>query len=428
MLRIEIAAASPARRRALWQMIELGTRHFNVLERVTVKPAELLREAQETAGQWLAGRDTPEAAQNALAEDPTPSVLVIDHAGTGPSGHRLSTSSEATGTIRATGHCRIIVAVDTVSRSFDAGHLFGDHRSPADLSVRLADLAHPALWRREPGETGFPAYWPELAGWAMRRRTQMDQLMRSPKATLAQILLWAPRRFGELSRRQAGALDPAHTNLRAVRWTGAWTRSGRDLTAPIRERIVSIALGGRPVPQWHARHALAALGAAWLDRWVRLELLPVSRPLLTASRVASIWPQAVHNDAASVAEWIEQAQTATAATSDPSRDAEAGSHAFDPAVWHMKDAPMASAELEHGSRHWYPVRVFDTAAVRVKSRWWPMWKLDRNPLFCEASSAFFDPREESGYNLHLAQEDAWPRSLRKCGRGCEPRCRIERHD
>ena len=262
----------------------------------------------------------------------------------------------------------------------------------------------------------------------MRRRTQMVPLMRSPRATLAQILLWTPRRFSELSRRQAGALDPAHTNLRAVRWTWAWTRSGGDLTAPVRERIASIALGGRPVPQWHACHALAALGAAWLDRWVRLELPPASRPLLTASRLASIWPQTVHNDAASVAEWIERARTATAATSDPCRDAEAGSRAFDPAVWHMKDAPLASAELEDGTRHWYPVRVFDTVAVRVKGRWWSMWKLDRHPLFCEASSAFFDPHEEGGYNLHLEQEDAWPRSLRNWDRGCEPRCRIERRD
>ena len=427
MLRIEIAAATPARRRALLQMIEIGTRHFDVLESVTVKPAELLREAQETAGQWLAGKNTSEAAQNALAEErTTPSVLVIDHAGTGPSGHRLSTSSEAIGAIRATGRCPVIVAVDTVARSFDAGHLFGDHRSPADLSVRLTDLAHPALWRREPGESGFPAYWPELLGWTMRRRAQMDMLLRSQKATLDQILHWAPRRFGELSRRQAGALDPAHTNLRAVRWTGAWTRSGAELTPPLRERIASIASRGRPVPQYHAHHALAALGAAWLDRWVRLELLPASRPLLTMGQVAAIWPQAVDNGAASVAEWIGKAQTATAATSDPYRDAEAGSGAFDPDVWHMKDAPMASAQVEKSP--WYPGRVFDTAAVRLKSGWWPMWKLDRNPLFCEASSAFFDPDEDRGHVLHPAQETAWPRSLRKCGSGCEPRSRIERRD
>ena len=427
MLRIEIAAATTARRRALWHTIEIGTRHFDNVERVAVKPAVLLREAQETAGQWLVGKDTPEAAQTALARDKTPSVLVIDHAGTGPSGHRLSTSSESIGAIRATGGCRVIVAVDTVARTFDAGHLFGDHRSPADLSVRLADLAHPALWRREPGESGFPAYWPELEGWTLRRRTQMDALMRSPKANLAQILSWAPRRFGELSRRQAGCLDPAHTNLRAVRWTSAWTRSGGDLTVPVRERIASIAEHGRPAPQWHARHAMAALGAAWLDRWVRLKLLPVSRPLLTMSRMAAIWPQAVWKDAKSVAEWIGRAQAGTAATSDPSRDGEAGKEAFDEAVWCLKGAPLAGAEDKH-SRHWYPVRVFDTEAVRLTSRFWPLWTLNHNPLYCEARAAFFDPQVERGYDLIPAQEDAWRRTLRKCDRGYEPRTRIERRD
>ena len=423
MLRIQIAAGSAARRRAISHMVEIGTRHFGAIERMSVKPAALARQAQEEAALWLRGRDTPETSQEALEDDGAATVLVIDDAGTGPSGHPLSTSREAIGAIRATGRCLVIVAVDTAKHCFDAAHLFGDHHSPADLSVRLSDLAHPALWRRERGESGFPAYWPELAGWTMRRRMQMDQLLGAPKATLEDVLGWPRRRFGELSRRQAGCLDPAHTALAKVRWSGAWARSCGDLTLAVRERMAAASDHGRPIPQWHARHAMAALGAAWLDRWVRLELLPVSQPLLSTSRIAAIWPQVMDNDAGSVAEWIEKAQTATAATSDPCRDTEAGKDAFDKRAWNAREQPAISAAVENP--HWYPTRVFDTAAVRAKAHHWPTWKLEANALFCEARSSFFEPDSERAYEVYPAQENAWPRTVRSGGAGFEPRTRLQ---
>ena len=244
-------------------------------------------------------------------------MLVIDHAGTGRGGGPLTTSSESIGLLRAQGLCRIIVAVDTIDRTFDAEHLFGDAASPADLSVRLSDLAHPALWRRERGETGYPAYWPEIDGWSRRRRMQMDQLLAADGQKLATVLTWDRHAFKDLTTRQQASLAPSHGALERVGWANAWKDGGADLTAAERRAIGDLAYRGRPGPRWHAVHARAALASAWLDRWIRLEVLPVGRPAMPVSQLAVEWPQTVLSRTDDFDRWMECAAAGAAPTSDP---------------------------------------------------------------------------------------------------------------
>ena len=122
---------------------------------------------------------------------------------------------------------------------------------------------------------------------------QIDQSVVSDGKSLYEVLGWDKHVFETMTRRQRGCLAPSRTAVQRLDWRNGWRDGGTDLTPRQRRAIADLAYWGHPIPQWHAVRARAALASAWLDRWIRLEVLPVGRSLLPVSQLAVEWPETV---------------------------------------------------------------------------------------------------------------------------------------
>ena len=422
-MRIDILAATTARRRAIRYALEIGTRHVE-REIQVLHPKKFLRQTASLAWDWQSGngcseKDVEHAQHEARKE--TADILVIDDAGTGPSGHPLSSSAETVRLLRIAGGCRIVVAVDTTPRTFDAEHLFGDPDSPADLAVRLADLAVPALWARSPGKRiGHPAYWPEVQSWSARRQRQIQALLDNATQPVTEVLGLSSNAQRALTRRQAGRLAPRNKSIARLGWVAAWMNADATLPVGQRRRIHEQARHGSPWAKWRAQRAQAEAAAAWLDRWVRLELLPVSMPTLCLHEVVEFYPGILHQAGNDPNTWVNAAND----TIGVDGAARAG-FGLDKEIWHGKDGPgLETARMTKDE--WYPTPAFDRKTVNEIAWQWPDDLKPTNGLgFCEARSRYFERSGKTWYRVQPVQQNARMRSLTVRAKGMEPANRIE---
>ena len=422
-MRIHILAATTARRRAISRAVEYGCAHVGHDTR-TLGSRQFLAETTRLAWKWgtengCSEADAEQAQEEASRE--SSDVLVIDHAGTGPNGHPLSSSAETIRLVRMAGTCRIVIAVDTTAHSFDGEHLFGDPDSPADLAVRLVDLANRALWARKPGKgTAHPAYWPEMLCWTGRRQRQMQNLLENEKRPVVDVLGLSRNAQRALTRRQCGRLAPRSKSIARLGWVTAWMDADTSLPIGQRKRIHEQARHGRPWAKWRARRARAEAAAAWLDRWVRLELLPVSVPTLSLHEVLELYPGILRGSGAGTSRQVSRANDGIG--TDGAGHTRCG---LPEEVWHGNEGPgLRTARI--GAEEWYPTPVFDRETVNGMAWQWQKDLETTTELgFCEASSRYFDRSGKTWYRVQPVQENARARTLSVHDKTMEPRNRIE---
>ena len=409
---IRIIAGTPARRNALEHAVRLGTGRDVEIE---TRDSSYVRERHAELSDIIRGQSDQE-----IDTEPTePTVVVMDHQTVRPPRSVPETSDVTVPALRATRGNAVVVVVDRSETDFDAEHVFGDSRSPADLCVRTEQLAASRMWSgRETDGAGVPAYCPELLRWAERRGAQTRELKRHPDATSLEILGLShgrPPLRKALTRGQHAALCPHSTSLATVRWTETYETACQELTWLQRRTIRASSYRQDPWVLQASRRAMIWAAAATLDRWVRLELLPVGRPVMGLRQVIVQHP------------WIVKRKGTDSLAEAANRALRAGAEgdAIDAETW---NDGRAAARIDGGP--WYPEPVFETEAViNLKDvRNGP--GNERPPerlVHCAATDHFEVLRRRQGYFTIRPETEGANQSPRAVVRtpGMWPACRVE---
>ena len=407
-MKIVIIAATPAREIALERATRLGVGKNISVE---LRGKAYIRECHAELSDILRGNADREVENEPIE----PTVIVMDHI-TRPM-HRSvpETSDVSVPVVRATRGNAVIVVVDRRRCDYDADHAFGDAASPADLCIASEQLGAKRLWREREGPgTGVPSYCPELLRWAERRAAQIRVLARRPEQTALQILGLdeGPRGAGsELTLRQQAALAPDSRNLSTVRWTRTYETACQDLTLMQRRTIKRYGYRRNPWVAKASRQATLWATAAMLDRWVRLELLPIGKPIMGLRQLIRERPGIIDWDG-------EQSENSN--------------HALRAGHEHKAIAEAVRTELAASRMDdwpWYPEAVFHRKKVE-KQRWKGVSTSDTEEVLVHCGSTDRFERLQPGrqhYRIALASGDGTrgPSIVVKSAR-MWPACRVKK--
>ena len=289
-------------------------------------------------------------------------VLIVDNNLTGLEldGARL-TAETIIGYLRAFTDTSYIVSLNkNLHVDFDLRYLFGDYQSLADLALNASHLSNSRLWDPTSVDGFAPWYWPRLADAAVRRRKQIDFIVRNLETPVWEALGFPPEADDYLSLRAKSPLAATERGPREVSFEVFFDSSR---TLPPAEIAKLKKLAGRDIE--FAKKAVRQISAYEVDRWLRRDVLGTQDVLIDLPHLVAQMPFLLGKKAGDLNFWNE---TITCEDSP---------FGLDGSMFEMHVEP---AHFDH--RMWVPGPCF----------WWPTLKSDYSltELFLEAEGNWPD--------------------------------------